>query len=339
MTNENGGVGLGRKILIPLLAVGVLAVGAHLWLNTNLFGPEDVCGGLVSTDSAEAVFTRPGRISDRDGLDDRPRDRLHFRCIVESSSFLPGSDTERISLSGSRERGDFVFTEEGRWPSPATMSFFSGGATGAVGAHHGWVLLPGACTTADGPAAVEGYVPEGSDPVEVARLLTEVANHAAERADCAAERPLTAPDTLDAAPEPRRVRDGAVCGLPGLGFPGPDAPAEVMETVQDHRGRIWACEVAGYATYSVTREPRIVEGIRSSPRFKEQPRVAGMEVSGFDSLHLVADCAGTPTYFSLEFDLGYTSTIGDPRTPRVRALLDNFAEVVGKRFGCSTATS
>ncbi|MBQ0985995.1 hypothetical protein KBZ10_16005 [Streptomyces sp. F63] len=338
MTDGSGRAGLGQKIIIPVLAVGILAVGAHLWLNTNLFGREDVCGGLVSTDSAEAVFTRPGRVSDRDGLDDRPPDRLHFRCTVESSSFLPGSDIERISLWGSRERGDFFFTEEGRWPSPATMSFFSGGATGGVGDHHGWVLLPGACTTADGPAVVEGRAPKGSDPVEVARLLTEVANRAAERADCAAERPLTAPRTLDAAPEPRRVRDGAVCGLPGLRFPGPDAPAEVTETVQDHRGRTWACEVTGYATYSVTREPRIVEGIRSSPRFTEQPRVAGMEVSGFDSSHVVADCAGTPTYFSLEFDRGYTSTIGDPRTPRVRALLDNFVEVVGKRFAC-TATS
>lgn len=215
------------------------------------------------------------------------------------------------------------------------MSFFSGGATGAVGSDHGWVLLPDACTAADGPAIIEGYAPDGSAPVEFTRLLTEVANSAAGRADCAAEQPLTAPDTLAAVPEARQVKDGVVCGLAGLEFPGPKGQAKVRETVQDRTSSTWSCEVRGHATYAVTQEPHIVAGIRSSPGYKEQPRVAGHQVSGFDTRHVVAECAGTPTYFSMELEQDYTSAIGESSTPRAKDLFENFADVAGKRFGCN----
>ncbi|MBG0852101.1 hypothetical protein I2W78_09665 [Streptomyces spinoverrucosus] len=336
MTNESGRASLGRNIIATLVAVAVLAVGVHVWLNTNLLGRKEVCGGLVTTDSAEAVFSASGRISDRDGLDDRPSDQLAFTCTVELSSFLPGSDTEYLRIMGSRERGDFPFTDNGRWPSPVTMSFFSGGATGAIGSDHAWVLLPDACTTADGPAIIEGYAPEGSDPVNFTRLLTEVANTAAERADCATKQPLTAPDTLVAAPEPRQVKDGVVCDLSGLEFPGPPGDqAKAMESVQDRSSPTWSCEVSGYATYVVTHEPHIIAGIRSSPGFTKQKRVAGLQVSGFDARHVVADCAGTPTYFSMEFGQEYASAVGKPGTPRIRNLFDNFIDVAGKRFGCN----
>ncbi|MEU3743762.1 MULTISPECIES: hypothetical protein [Streptomyces] len=339
MADGSGRAALGWKVVAPVLAIGVLAVGIHLWLNTNLLGRDEVCGGLVSTDSAAAVIPSSGRVSDRDGLDARPGDRLAFTCTVESSSFLPGSDTAHMRISGSRERGDFAFTDDGRWPNPATASFFTGGATGAVGEDHGWVLLPGTCTTQNGPAIVEGYAPEGSDPVKLARLLTDVANKAAERAGCLDKGPLGAPTALTASPESRLVDDAAVCGLQGLTFPGPDGRTRAEETVQENTRPTWACEVAGYATYAVTQEPRIVEGIRSSPGFKEQPRVAGRQVSGFDSWHVVADCAGVPTYFSLEFGQSYQDAVGAPGTPRRQDLFDDFVEAAGKRLGCFTPTS
>lgn len=326
----------GQKIAAPLLAaVVLLAAGAHLWLNTNLFGRDEVCGGLVSTGSAQTVLGS-GRVSDRNGLDDRPGERLDFTCTVESTSFLTGSDTERLNISVSRERGDFPFTDNGRWPSPARMSFVSGETTGAVGADHGWVLLPGSCSTADGPAVVEGYAPQGSDRVALIRILTEVAGKAAERASCAAERSLVAPDTVPAPPKPRQVGDDAVCGLTGLVFPGrPEDRDAAMERVQDGTGPTWSCEVEEHAVYSVTREPRLVAGITASPGFSGQPRVAGRKVSGFDDRHVVADCGGVPTYFSLELGQEYTSAAGAPGTPRLQALFTNFVDVAGKRFGCS----
>ncbi|KQX57967.1 MULTISPECIES: hypothetical protein [unclassified Streptomyces] len=356
MAEGSGRAALGRKVLAPVVAVGVLAVGAHLWLNTDLFAGDTVCGGLVSTDAADAVFPSSGRVSDRDGLDERPGDRLSFDCTVESSSFLPGTDTGRIRVSAARERGDFPFTDDGRWPNPATASFFSGGAGGAVGgigADHGWVLLPARCTTQAGPAVVEGYAPEGSGPVEFARLLTDVATRAAERAGCLTGGPLVAPAALPAAPAPRPVRDGAVCGIEGLGFPGPGGrtpgtgagtgSGAVKETVTGAPGEsgrpTWACEVEGYATYAVTREPRIVEGIRASTGFTTQPPVAGRPVSGFDTRHVVADCAGVPTYFSMEFGRSYQDAADAPGTPRRQDLFDDFVEAAGKRLGCSAPTS
>ncbi|WP_158710440.1 hypothetical protein [Streptomyces flavochromogenes] len=328
----------GRKAVAPVLAIGVLVVGAHLWSNSNLFADDEVCGGLVSTDSAATVFPSSGRVSDRDGLHERAGDRLAFTCVVESSSFLPGADTEHMRVSASRERGDFPFADDGRWPNPAGTSFFSGGSTGAVGRDHGWVLLPGACTTNDGPAIVEGYAPEGSDPLALARFLTGVANRAAERAGCLAEGPLATPPTLTASPVSRPVEKSAVCGLEGLAFPGPEGWTEAKETVQESRRPTWACEVAGYATYAMTQEPRIVEGIRSSPGFKEQPQVAGRRMSGFDPRHVVADCAGVPTYLSLEFGQGYQDAVGSPGTPRRQDLFDGFVEAIEKRLGCSTPT-
>ncbi|MEU3733558.1 hypothetical protein AB0E81_29790 [Streptomyces sp. NPDC033538] len=67
--------------------------------------------------------------------------------------------------------------------------------------------------------------------------------------------------------------------------------------------------------------------------------MAGLQVSGFDPRHVVADCAGTPTYFSMEVHQGYTSALERPGTPNSRDLYDDFVDVAGKRFGCSTATS
>ncbi|MEU8622742.1 hypothetical protein [Streptomyces sp. NPDC048623] len=328
---------LRRKAIALLLAIALLGVGAHLWLNTNAFGRDEACGGLVPTDSAAAVFSSSGRVSDGSGPDTRPDDRLAFTCTLESSSFLPWTDTERIRISAGRERGDFPFTDDGRWPNPAAVSFFSGGPTGAVGAvgdDHGWVFLPGACTTAGEPAIVEGYAPEGSDPVKLARLLTDVANRAAEGADCRGKEPLRAPAGLAAPAGPRPVRNGAVCGLADLEFPVPGQRTKATERMQEHIRPTWACEIAGYATYAVTQEPQIVNGIRSSPGFKEQSPVAGRRVSGFDPRHVVADCAGTPTYFSLEFGPSYNDAVGTPGTLRMQDLFDNFVESVGKRIGC-----
>ncbi|MGW1137150.1 hypothetical protein [Streptomyces zhihengii] len=331
---------VGRKVLAPVLGVGLLVAGLHLRLNTNVLGEDEVCGGLVPTGAAAAVFPSSGRVSDGKGLDDRPGDRLAFSCTVESSSFLPGSDTGHIRVTGTRERGDFPFTDDGRWPNPATVSYFAGDSTGGVGADHGWVLLPAACTTADGgPAVIEGWAPEGSDPVKLAGLLTDVANAAAERAGCAAGEPLVAPRTLAAAPAPRQPRDGAVCGLAGMTFPGPREGIGAEETVRDAPGPTWACHVAGYATYAVTQEPRVVEGIRSSPGYEAQPAAAGHAMSGFDPYQAVTDCAGTPTYFSMETGPKYHDATGTPGTPRLRPLFDSFVAAAGDRFGCSAPTS
>ncbi|WP_030727223.1 hypothetical protein [Streptomyces sp. NRRL S-237] len=323
--------------IAPVLAFGILVTAAHVWLNTNVLASKDVCGGLVSTAAAEAVFPATGRISDRAGPDYRPGDALGFKCTVWSSSVLPGSADEHLLIWGSRERGDFAFTG-GRWRSPATVSFFSGGVTGAVGDGQGWILLPASCTRSL-PAIIEGHAPERSDPVALARLLTDVANRAAVRAGCAGDRPMAAPRTLSATPTQRAVADGTLCGVSGLVFPGADGGnGKARETAQEHTGPTWACEVEGHATYAVTQEPQILAAIAASPGYAEQPRPAGRRVSGFDTRHVVTDCAGTPTYFSMELGRSYTSALGTPGTPPPDELFRSFIDLVGKRYGCSAGT-
>ncbi|MFD7782023.1 hypothetical protein ACFV4Q_02790 [Streptomyces nojiriensis] len=177
------------------------------------------------------------------------------------------------------------------------MSFFSGGVTGGVGDGQGWVLLPASCTRSL-PALIEGHAPERSDPVELARLLTDVAN-----------------------------RPGADGGS-----------GKARETVQEGTGLAWACEVMGRATYAVTREPQILAAIAASPGYAQQRQVAGLRVSGFDTEHVVTGCSGTPTYFSLELGRSYTSALGAPGMPTPDELFKSFLEVVGKRYGCSADT-
>ncbi|MEZ7007689.1 hypothetical protein [Streptomyces sp. AD55] len=335
MTNGPRRTGLARKIIAPALAVAVLAVGVHLWADTHLFGDDELCGGLVPADAAGAALPGSGRLSDR-GLDGSPDDEAAFTCVVESSSLLPWAKDGHLRISVGRERGDFPLTS-GSPSGPASVSFFSGGVTGAVRDGHGWVLLPEECTTVDGPAVAEAHAPKDADAAAFARLLTEVAAKAAERAGCAGKTPPAAPGTLDAAPGPRPVREGSVCGLDGLPFPGtPDQARTAEETVQDTDGPLWACEVTGQATFAVTQEPRLLAGILASPGLREQPDVAGLRVSGFDANHVVAECGGTPTYFSLETHPGYTTAFGKPGTPKSGDLRTDFVRLAGERFGCIT---
>ncbi|MFH9733492.1 hypothetical protein [Streptomyces sp. NPDC017260] len=89
----------------------------------------------------------------------------------------------------------------------------------------------------------------------------------------------------------------------------------------------------------MTQDPHIAAGIRSSPGYTELPQVAGHQMSGFDNRHVVADCAGTPTYFSMEFGQAFTAAVETPGAPRIQDLLTNFIDTVSKRFGCPTVAS
>ncbi|MEV2247694.1 hypothetical protein [Streptomyces sp. NPDC049970] len=337
MTQGKGNRAPRWKWIAPALALGVVLAAVHVWLNTNLVAGDEVCGGLVSTARADAVLSGGGRISDGDGLDSRPGDEVEFSCTVEAPSFPSGAGAGHLRISGTHERGDFAFTD-GRWPSPATVSFFSGPATGGVGKDHGWVLLPAGCAKT-APAIIEGYAPPGSDPTALARLLTDVANRAAEQAGCAPDRPLTVPGTLPAAPARQMIPDDAMCGIRGLALPWQVADREAaQQTVQGRNGPVWACEVSGHATFVVTQEARVLDAIASSPGFEEQPGLAGLRVSGFDQRHVVADCSGTPTYFSMELGPTYASALESPDTPPAKTVFADFVTSVGKNYGCSTTT-
>jgi hypothetical protein len=297
----------------------------------------------VSTKAAAELFPGGGRVSDRKGLHiSKPYSEIEFTCDVETSSFVPGSETEYLRIRGTRERGDSPFIPD-PWPNPATTSFFSGGtaggATGGVGPYLSWVLAPATCLGLL-PAFIAVSTPADFDRVKRARFVTDIANKAAVRADCAGDQPLTAPAGLPAAPVAHPVTKGSVCGITGLPFPGPDGDiAKARETVQDRTAPTWACEVKDRAVFAVTQDPQFLAAITGSQGYaSEQPGVAGLRMSGFDGRHVVADCSGTPTYFSLELRPVYATALGSPGTPTAKELFAGFVETAGKSFGCATTS-
>ncbi|MGW6690471.1 hypothetical protein [Streptomyces sp. NPDC054961] len=314
-----------RKALAAAIAALAVVGGLHLWLNTNTFGDSALCGGVVSAHDAAAVLTGAGRITSRPGaLSGSDDGRTRFDCVIErSAAAQPGSDTQRLFVRGTSERGDFAFTG-GNWPDASTASFFPGGGAAPGRA---WVQLPAACTDSQA-GLVWGSAAETADSEKVVRLLTGAANRISARSGCTPPTPLSAPDRIAPAAEQRPATAGSVCALPGFTL-----PAVLRETVQDS-GATWACRTATaegakqtYATFSATQDPAAISGIRKSKGFSGQ---------GFDATHTLSDCSGKPTYFAMETGTRYTASLG-AGAPAPQDLFTAFTKAAAAKFGCATS--
>ncbi|MFF4449820.1 hypothetical protein [Streptomyces sp. NPDC001502] len=312
-----------RKSLAATVTAAAVLSGLHLWLNTNTFADSALCGGVVTAEAAEEVLTGAGRISDRPGPRSGADDgKIGLDCVIErSAAALPGSGTQRLHIQATSERGDFAFTG-GRWPDASTVSFFPGGGAASGRA---WVQLPEACTAAQA-GLVEAYAPDRADPGTLVRLLTATANRIGTRAGCTPPAPLAAPDRIAPAAPQRLATAGSACGLPGFTL-----PAVLRETVQDS-GATWSCGTAAgegaeqaYATFSTTRDPAVIAGIRKSHGFTGQ---------GFDATHTVTECSGKPTYFAMETGFRYTESLGTTGAPAPRELFTAFTNAAKAKFGC-----
>ncbi|MEE1798142.1 hypothetical protein PUR57_05530 [Streptomyces sp. JV176] len=315
---------LPRKTLVAAVAAVTVLGGLHLWLNTNVLGDSALCGGLVTAEAAESVLTGAGRISDRPGPRSGADDgKTQFDCVIErGAAALPGSETQTLHLQGTSERGDFAFTGS-RFPDASTVTFFKGGGAGPGRA---WVLLPAACTDRQA-GLVEAYAPEDADPAKVVELLTDTANRVSDRTGCALPTPPAASDRVAPVMPRQQAISTGVCGLPG--FIVPEARVQSVQV----SGISWVCgtataegETADYATFSVTQDPAVIEGIRKSEGFTGQ---------GFDATHTVSDCSGKATYFAMEPGPRYTESIGTG-APAPKDLFNAFTEKVGAKFGCPT---
>lgn len=163
--------------------------------------------------------------------------------------------------------------------------------------------------------------------MKLVRLLTGTANRVSDRAGCSSATPLVAPLHI-APPKPRRSAVAAgVCGLPGFTVPGVR-----LETVQVSDAG-WSCgmatdegEKAAYATFSVSQDPAVIEGIRKSQGFNGH---------GFDATHTLSDCAGKATYFAMEPGLRYTESLATG-APAPSDLFNAFTKEARAKFGCPT---
>ncbi|MFD6936952.1 hypothetical protein ACFWAP_12500 [Streptomyces goshikiensis] len=313
-----------RKTLAAAVTVVAALGGLHLWLNTNAFGDSALCGGVVTAESAEAVLTGVGRISDRPGPRSGADDgKTQFDCVIERKAVaLPGSDKQTLHIQGTSERGDFAFTG-GRWPDASAVSFFPGGGAASGRA---WVLLPAACTDRQA-GLVEAYAPDSADAAKLVGLLTGTANRVSDRAGCTPPAPLAAPARIAPVMRQRPAVASGVCGLPGFTVPGVR-----METAQVSDVS-WSCGTAtaeggkaAYVTLSVTRDPAVIEGIRKSQGFTGH---------GFDATHILSDCAGKATYFAMEPGPRYTESLGTGASAP-SDLFNAFTKEARVKFGCPT---
>ncbi|MEU8892438.1 hypothetical protein [Streptomyces sp. NPDC048442] len=142
--------------------------------------------------------------------------------------------------------------------------------------------------------------------------------------------PPTAPGRLAPEAQQRTATAGSVCGLPGLALPA--VKRETVRDFGDGPGQTWSCGTAtgegpgkAYATFSATRDPAVIAGIRRSKGFTGR---------GFDAIHTVSDCSGAPTYFTMDSGPRYTESLG-AGGPSPRDLFAAFSKAAAAKLGCT----
>ncbi len=338
------------KIVASLVSFTLIGSGLHFAYTTGFFGHDELCGDLVDPRSVESALPHLGRISSSGAGATGPRPSMD--CRISRTSALPGLADEELHVYTSVDRADFPFTHGGS-AYASTTTFFSGGSSGAVtGAYQAWTWLPPACSDRDLVRVVATVTSEHSaDRRALAGLTVDTANRLMDGAGCDAPR-LTAPSAVGSAPDERRSDPQALCGVDGFSLPASSTgpAANVREIAPASRGPVWSCFVAlnddsgesargrGFATYTVVQEPALVAGMKKSDAFSENSPVAGWKVSGFDDLHVVADCGGTDTYFAMEVGPQLTRTWEVPGSPGSSDLFAAFVSAVGEEYGCSGIT-
>ncbi|UYQ62374.1 hypothetical protein [Streptomyces peucetius] len=94
-------------------------------------------------------------------------------------------------------------------------------------------------------------------------------------------------------------------------------------------------ERSGYITYSVTRDPLILAGIKKMDDYSAEDPIPGWPVTGVGPRHIVANCNGTETYFAMELGVQYTETLESAGFVKDHVLFRDFVESVGKQFDCT----
>ncbi|WP_139216321.1 hypothetical protein [Streptomyces sp. CC77] len=257
-----------------------------------------------------------------------------------------------MHIYASKDRADFPFTHSGSTYAGTTI-YFSGESSGAVhGNHQAWTWLPTACSERDLVRVVATLTSEHSaDRGALAKLTVDTANRLMNRAGCDAPK-LTAPSVVETPPKERRSAPQSLCGVDGFSLPSASTgrATPVLETAPTSRGPVWSCFVTldndsdesakarGFATYAVVQDPTLIAGMKQSDTYSQKSPVQGWDVSGFDDLHIVADCGGTDTYFAMEVGPQLTRTWEVPGSPGSSDLFAAFVSAVGGEYGCSGIT-
>ncbi|MFE8916647.1 hypothetical protein [Streptomyces globisporus] len=337
-------------------AVAVLVVAfaglLHAWRNTNVLTEDQLCGGLVSTEKADAVLPGSGRLdAEGDGLDDG--DLTDTRCRVEKSSVVLGSGGSGLTVRLWGVRGYDPLTFEGE-PYPTDASFFTGKVTGGVDAYKAWAMLPEKCWT-DRPVVAEFSLTEpAADRTAFAALATDTVRTVAARTGCGdlPEQPGTLVSPRSDAARP--VSEGQVCGLDGLTVRGQvPTGAKVLDEGQKAPAGLWTCKLTlddetrgpvradGFMKYTASRDPLLIAAVRKFPGTAKGTAPDGREAENVDrGAGIILPCAeGGPLYLAVASGQQYLEAgKRHPDLPSRDAYVEPFMEAAAKTFGCAAPT-
>ncbi|MFD4020078.1 hypothetical protein [Streptomyces sindenensis] len=344
---------------IALLLVASLT-SLHCWWNTNAWGDDAVCEGILSSSDVQAALDVPGRVSQTSSQ--TATGRSEFNCVVERSSRFIGQGNLRMTMKTGTAEGAFPFTTA-VWKDPAARSYF---AQGAVSDTDGYVILPKSCwdkvgniqgsrTIAPGPdtvAIVEASVEGGSaHRRSLARLLTHTAQKVAKAAGCS-DGEFGDPATLFAPDVPRTAAPHSLCGLKGFSLPKAALAEGVAEPGQEQLNETphtWACDVDldgtddAQVSFSATTDNTILDAaLRKGKTFKKLPEASGTAVGANEA---VLQCAEGKVYFAANWSSEYEGVLlgqtrhRQPSYSEVRrATFQNFLDAAAASRNCPQFT-
>ncbi|MEV0264966.1 hypothetical protein AB0I49_27000 [Streptomyces sp. NPDC050617] len=335
-----------KKLVFAGAVCALVLGGLNLGWNTNTFGPDEVCHGLLPAGEMERTLGRSGRLESDDYKNAPGKGDVEFRCSVRQTSKLLGHKDAEVRIGAYQERADFAFTSTA-WRAPARMSYFSGPATGAVSDSTGWVMLPESCwgKSGDSPLSEKPpvYVIEasatgaGMKQRELARMLVKTAGAVSQRAGCASGNAAEDPEPLPAA-SVRPMDSAKACGIPGLaldvsGDTAKGRPVERARSLSAKTEPVWACDLllgekgAPYASFAVVRDTRMTSAISQS--LAHHSPDAGV----------MASCGGEDTYFTMKTGARYAkaSEASGSRLPDEKTLFKKFVDGAKEQMNCGTS--
>lgn len=339
-----------KSLGAAVVALLVLGTGAYAGVNTNLFGPEQLCHDMADESTVQSALPGPGRLSndDMNGLS----------CEIRRSSLGMGDEDTVVELRLTTEEARFPFVP-GLWEMTGATDVFDEKSRGAVDSHGGWVLLPVGCSprgSAAGPGdpraeggrtVLRATVTSGeTDLAGMARLLGGVGQNLAAEHNCGSQQPRPTVRLVKASAE-RDTNKSEICAVPGFKASRlePYQGRPVEQTSGELDSSAWFCDLSfadaqqPYTRFAVVQDSHLASGVVNEivrPPYK--PGWRGNSAPGYTA---VFECLGKRTFFMMD-------TVDFPWTPGERAkaglvtedeFFSRFVMATADAKGCAPVTS
>ncbi|MCC3766637.1 hypothetical protein [Streptomyces sp. UNOC14_S4] len=334
-----------RKAALALTACIATLAGVHIAFNTNTFGPDRLCGNLVSAQDVQKAVGHSGRVSDSHPAE-TPTKYSEFTCSVRLESLLPTQkDTTLYINIGDTSTPDFPFAMANWSSARSDMGYFNGGGASN---RSGWTLLPENCwkegvskRAAARKISSVWLIGKDGDRQGIARLATATANSAAKQMGCDS-RQIPEPTELQLPERARRSNAKATCSLPGFRLPESvtSTTPQPWETFTKEIKSTWVCDLSQeqektpFFSFAISQDPALMSSLTQTLDSKD-PVGADWKARGQIGKS-VASCAGRATFFGMNvYGGGWTAAQREKFFPDDSTLFKEFIRAAGKKLGCN----